>query len=485
MKRLPLTSVALNMPTSRLLQAKRAFVRVLLSVAASFRVPVSVNRDSPDDDLLACYRKVILKAHPDKGGSKEQFQRLQHAKEAWGSASVRSGRAGRPPATSHVCLPLQQVPRDTEARVRGLAVLLTYSGEWSVALWREFVIFVKQALGQWDVVRWCSTLEMSGEGNLHVHLVLQFQKAVDRSVAFFLWDGRHPNASSHDLLGQGLNKNPKMLQSSVDRGFFYVWADKEGTQRDGDGKVCVDGNHVPSWVKLPKASRYQVLGKWPQTLWQQHKLSHDMYEHYLFQCRDCVVSRKRNLDAVRQRAQEDEEEAERLATVQRVHENTYAQFPHVPVVDAWLDCFSKEVDRYPFLVIHGPSRTRKTEFAKSLFNNPLELKIGTLAHFPEGMRAFNRKKHDAVVLDDCRDFAFLVHHQEKLQGKSDARVEFASTPGGQCSYVKWLHRVPIVVTANYTTANRQLLDIDDFLGNRANRVLLAIDGPLQRPSDIR
>ena len=108
-----------------------------------------------------------------------------------------------------------------------------------------------------------------------------------------------------------------------------------------------------------------------------------------------------------------------------------------------------------------------------------------MAHFPEGMRAFNRKKHDAVVLDDCRDFAFLVHHQEKLQGKSDARVEFASTPGGQCSYVKWLHRVPIVVTANYTTANRQLLDIDDFLGHRANRVLLAIDGPLQRPSDIR
>ena len=135
MKRLPLTSVALNMPASRLLQAKRAFVRVLLSVAASFRVTVSVNRDSPDDDLLACYRKVILKAHPDKGGSKEQFQRLQHAKEAWGNASVRSGRAGRPPATSHVCLPLQQVPRDTKARVRGLAVLLTYSGEWYAALW--------------------------------------------------------------------------------------------------------------------------------------------------------------------------------------------------------------------------------------------------------------------------------------------------------------------------------------------------------------
>ena len=133
---LQLTSVATNMPTSRLLQAKRAFVRVLLSVAAAFRATASVNRDSPDDDLLACYRKVILKAHPDKGGSKEQFQHLQHAKEAWSSASARSGRAGRPPATSHVCLPLQQDPRVTKARARGLAVLLTYSGEWSVALWR-------------------------------------------------------------------------------------------------------------------------------------------------------------------------------------------------------------------------------------------------------------------------------------------------------------------------------------------------------------
>ena len=92
------------MPTSRLLQAKRAFVRVLLSVAAAFRVTASVNRDSPDDDLLACYRKVILKAHPDKGGSKEQFQRLQHAKEAWSSASARVVvLGGRRPLRTRAC----------------------------------------------------------------------------------------------------------------------------------------------------------------------------------------------------------------------------------------------------------------------------------------------------------------------------------------------------------------------------------------------
>ena len=53
------------------------------------------------------------------------------------------------------------------------------------------------------------------------------------------------------------------------------------------------------------------------SLWQQHKLSHDTYEEYLFLCRDIVLSRKRNLDAVRQRDEEAAEAMERKATVKR------------------------------------------------------------------------------------------------------------------------------------------------------------------------
>ena len=67
---------------------------------------------------------------------------------------------------------------------------------------------------------------------------------------------------------------------------------------------------------------------------------------------------------------------------------------------------------------------------------------------------------------------FFVNYQEKLQGKTDAKLEFATTQGGTCKYTKWLHRVPIVVTANYTTKNRQLLEDDDFLGHPNNRVLV-------------
>ena len=80
--------------------------------------------------------------------------------------------------------------------------------------------------------------------------------------------------------------------------------------------------------------------------------------------------------------------------------------------------------------------------------------------------------HDGLVLDDVRDLAFVVAHQEKLQGKYDARVEFGTTSGGTCAYTKWLFRVPTVVTCNYSTKSLDLLDNCDFLGNARNRVLV-------------
>ena len=62
--------------------------------------------------------------------------------------------------------------------------------------------------------------------------------------------------------------------------------------------------------------------------------------------------------------------------------------------------------------------------------------------------------------------------QDKLQGKYDGPTEFGSTPGGQLAYYKDLFAVPIVDTANGSTANAQLLEQDDFLANPKNRLLL-------------
>ena len=97
------------------------------------------------------------------------------------------------------------------------------------------------------------------------------------------------------------------------------------------------------------------------------------------------------------------------------------------------------------------------------------------------MRTFARGVHDGLILDDVRDMHFLIRHQEKLQGKYDAAVEFASTQGGQLSYRKDLYAVPIVITANRTTANLQYLTENDFLGNVENRVVVRFPLPAGAP----
>lgn len=126
----------------------------------------------------------------------------------------------------------------------------------------------------------------------------------------FSFQGSRPNASTSDLCGEGLCK--KQLQRSFDRGFFYVFAEKTGT-------LHTDGNYFPCWVD--SARKYQVLGKWPETLWKQRTISSEVYERYLYLCRDGVVARRRNLQAVR----EEEERADAMkvieARVKRIREN--------------------------------------------------------------------------------------------------------------------------------------------------------------------
>ena len=83
------------MPVSPALAARRVLVGVLCRLAAVYNLVVKLTRDSPDQDVAAAFRRVALKAHPDKGGSKEHTQELLEAKSAWDNAKAK-GAPGRP-----------------------------------------------------------------------------------------------------------------------------------------------------------------------------------------------------------------------------------------------------------------------------------------------------------------------------------------------------------------------------------------------------
>ena len=150
------------MATSKLGVATRAFVVVLLALARSYDLALSVDRDSSEDRLLKAYRKVLLKVHPDKGGNKADVQKLQPAKEAWDSARKGASKAGRPGQRAQqeerqgTCL-VQKLR--AQYRLQSTVVLLTYQGVENLEQWHRFVAFVQRCLKKWAVCRWGATLE--------------------------------------------------------------------------------------------------------------------------------------------------------------------------------------------------------------------------------------------------------------------------------------------------------------------------------------
>ena len=65
-------------------------MRVLVSLATVYNIGLRISRESSDKDLAAAYKKIVLKAHPDKGGSEEHFKELQGAKENWDKARANA-----------------------------------------------------------------------------------------------------------------------------------------------------------------------------------------------------------------------------------------------------------------------------------------------------------------------------------------------------------------------------------------------------------
>ena len=240
--------------------AKRALLVVMRSLAMAYGLTLNCNRDSAERVIVKDLRKLALRTHPDRGGSTEDQQRLNDARTVWeaamqakgstnSSADVSAPSVAKPgQECGTIVLPALQESVRKDYRVNTTACLLTYMNfAAGLCQWRRFIKFVKSHLKAWRVRHWCATLEKTREDKEHVHLMLQLTTQIDRTTKIFEFEKLRPNVQATDIFGEGLNR--KRLQVSINRCFFYVWADKIGTCRDADGQPCVVGNYAPCWIQ--------------------------------------------------------------------------------------------------------------------------------------------------------------------------------------------------------------------------------------------
>ena len=248
---------------SALDRARRALVGLLKTIAALYGVVESISRDSPDKDLRSAYRRISRKTHPDHGGDAEHQKSLNNAMGAWEEAQKASRRHGGDRRKGGSSADgAAQVPSGLPAthgdpkekgkfRFQSQGILLTYQKFDDKACWKRFVTYVEGQLCVWKVRYWCATLETNLDGTFHLHLMLQFFRAQNRNTTTFAFEGVLPDGRPNDLLGEGWSG--RKLQASLDRGFFYVWAAKEGTALDEEGleNQYRGKNNVWNWLRAP------------------------------------------------------------------------------------------------------------------------------------------------------------------------------------------------------------------------------------------
>ena len=118
---------------------KRALVSMLLQLAHAYGLTLSLNRDSSDDVMKTCFKKVMLRVHPDKpGGSEAKAKGLNDAWDKWTNARRAKGR---PPTRStpfhggEMCAVPAPARKKKEFRVQAKAVMLTYQGLKDTSSW--------------------------------------------------------------------------------------------------------------------------------------------------------------------------------------------------------------------------------------------------------------------------------------------------------------------------------------------------------------
>ncbi len=317
-------------------------------------------------------------------------------------------------------------------RLRGRACLFTYNSPSFVLsslepLWESFLQFL-QALTL--LCQWTATVEKSLRSTLtdrlHFHVFAEFKKAVDwTSLAPMKWEGVLPNAAPAVARGS-------FQRAVVDRGHFYVWANKVGTE-----KVATSG--WEPWLD------YRVRGVWLDDLWAHHKITHDVYEDYACKARVGFCGRQRQVETIREREKKADMEKKQAEVAKKLAPLQKPFKPEVlALLEPWQSQYKQDLPRYKFLVLFGGSRAGKSSLAKSLGRAFVQTVQNAGA--PD-LRGHDAAQHDLIVFDNINDQQFVLDQRALFQANNDVHT-LGESRTGIYAYHVWLWRVPMVLTVD-------------------------------------
>ena len=142
-----------------------------------------------------------------------------------------------------------------------------------------------------------------------------------------------------------------------------------------------------------------------------------------------------------------------------------------------MDQFASPLHRYKFLVLSGPSRVGKTQFARSLCAPDFEmLEVNCAGGAEPNLRAYRLSKHDIILFDEIE--AEQVAAQRKVFQAQSAPVQMACSTTNCHSYRIFVWRKKMVLASNNWEASLKRLGTADPAWIEDNSILVCVTEPM-------
>lgn len=295
----------------------------------------------------------------------------------------------------------------------------------------------------------------SGTIRVHAHAVFDFTRKVKLNLGRFSFREGLPHVT------EGMGPIAFARGRNRTAALYYLQAPKVSCIFQG-------GSHVP----------FEDYGVQPHNIFMLAQSNKMLFQDARRELAKIPLGIARNIEHLerwhRERCAEKQREYQEWHQRQLQHERR--PWRRLPLVEVWLLQYRQSLSRYRFLVLDGPSRMGKTQYARALCREGGVLELNMAGGAQADLREFDPLQHELLLFDECTPQQVLQN--KKLFQAGPAMVQMGTSTTNMYAFAVYVAGMKFVVSSNVWAQELRRLTVADAEWIMQNSYLVHVEQPL-------